>query len=279
MKQALKPVIKWSGSKRLVAASIARHFPDARHFFDPFVGGGSLLPFRPCQPATAGDIMPELIELWNLIKKQPQLVVREYRNRWQDRLDHGHTVYYDIRERFNKYRDPLDFLFLSRTCVNGLIRFNADGNFNNSLHHTRPGITPERLEKIVDQWHEVIQSVQFRTADYQATLNEAKRGDLVFLDPPYFGTRGRYLPNSFTIERFLQQLEDLNCKDVHWVLTFDGGAGERQYTRAIPPELYKHEFSIASGNSTFCKVMDKSVDAVRETVYLNFAPVAALPLQ
>jgi DNA adenine methylase len=97
-----------------------------------------------------------------------------------------------VRDRFNKKRTPEDLLFLSRTCVNGLIRFNAYGDFNNSLHHTRPGIHPETLRSILLEWSKIVSKTKFAATDYENLLKKAKLGDIVYMDPPYNTGRNFY---------------------------------------------------------------------------------------
>lgn len=270
--KSLQPVIKWPGSKRKIAPLLAPLFPDADHYFEPFVGGGAMLPFRPCRTAVAGDVVVELIELWKTTRNTPELTSKEYEKRWNRLQNEGYTAYYDIRDSFNVTRNPHDLLFLSRTCVNGLIRFNKKGEFNNSLHYTRPGIAPGRLRRIILHWSYAIQGVEFLTADYRQTLAPAGACDVVFLDPPYGGTRGRYLPSDFNLDEFYDELQRLNTIGAKWILTFDGRAGKRSYTTSIPPELYKVRFALQTGNSPFTKLMRTSIDAVIESVYFNFEP-------
>jgi len=270
--EVFEPVIKWSGSKRVIAPQLASLFPKASRYFEPFVGGGAMLPFQPGSSAVAGDVIAELIELWTAIRDMPDVVAGEYEYRWQRLQREGHTAYYDIRHSFNATRNAYDLLFLTRTCVNGLIRFNGNREFNNSLHHTRPGIAPFRLHSVIRQWSQCIQCVEFVVADYQETLARVGFGDLVFLDPPYAGTKGRYMPEDFDIQRFCAELDRLNRIGARWVLTFDGTAGKRAYTAVIPSDLYQVHLSIGTGNSPFTKLMRTGIDAVSESVYLNFEP-------
>lgn len=273
----LEPVIKWSGSKRSVATQLGQLFATANRYFEPFVGGGALLPHRPCREAYAGDIIEELIALWECIRDRPSETADAYEERWLRLQREGHTAYYKIREAFNIDRHPHDFLFLSRTCVNGLIRFNGSGDFNNSLHHTRPGISPQRFRRIIAQWSAVIQEVHFAKADYRESLAIARRGDLVFLDPPYAGTKGRYSKVPFELQSFYAELDRLNTVGVKWILTFDGQAGARSYDSGPPADLYRARFGLLTGNSPFTKLMNTSIDGVVESVYLNFdAPVESL---
>ncbi len=266
----LEPVIKWSGSKRTIASFLARLFPESKRYFEPFVGGGAMLPFRPSQVSIAGDIIPELIELWKVIRDAPELVANEYEIRWNRLQAEGHTAYYAIRESFNFTRNPHDLLFLTRTCVNGLIRFNSNREFNNSFHHSRPGIAPFRLCGVLSQWSRALKDVEFIAADYRSTLESVDTGDLIFLDPPYGSTRGRYIPNKFDLDGFYGELERLNSIGAKWVLTFDGEAGRRAYSTKIPRTLYKSQFALQTGNSPFTKLMKTGIDPVVESVYLNF---------
>jgi DNA adenine methylase len=234
------------------------------------VGGGAMLQFRPNCSAIAGDVIAELIELWKAIRDNPEDTASQYEIRWQRLQKEGYETFYDIRNSFNVTRNPYDLLFLTRTCVNGLIRFNNSGEFNNSLHHTRPGISPNRLRPLICHWSQTIQKVDFVVADYRETLSNAKQGDLVFLDPPYAGTKGRYLPQKFNLDCFVAELEKLNKNGVSWILTFDGMAGNRSYNTTLPKVLYKVRLGFPTGNSPFTKLMKTGIDAVSESVYLNF---------
>lgn len=272
MSRALPPVIKWSGSKRSVAAELAAYFPYFNRYFEPFVGGGSMLPFRKHLNGSASDIMPELIRLWTVIRDTPDVAIDGYTKRWLNRQKNGHEVYYEVRESFNRTRNPIDFLFLSRTCVNGLIRFNKDGDFNNSLHHTRPGIAPDTLAQVIMMWSKAIQGVGFAVADYKTALEPVCSGDFVFLDPPYESTKGRYQAASFDSERLYLELRRLNDIGAKWMLTYDGQAGKREYRVGLPEELYKTKVQINTGNSPFTRMMKQDLDAVTESVYLNYEP-------
>lgn len=266
----LNPVIKWSGSKRKVAIELSDKFLSQGRYFEPFVGGGSMLPFRGVNNGVASDIIPELIELWNEIKNNPEITASEYKVRWDKLQNDGHEVYYEIRDNFNKTKNPFDFLFLTRTCVNGLIRYNSNGEFNNSMHKNRPGINPERLKSILKEWSYLIKGIEFLKQDYRETLSLATKKDFIFLDPPYGGTKGRYTKNEFNVSDFYNELEKLNSRGVSWMLTFDGNAGEREYDFQLPQEIFKNKFFVQTGNSPFTKLMKTSIDKVNEAVYTNY---------
>lgn len=266
-------VIKWFGSKRTVAKDLAEHFLSANTYFEPFVGGGAMIPYAKATKGYASDIIPELIDLWNNIKNNPAKVAHEYELRWSDLQHNGADIYYKIRDNFNITRNCFDFLFLTRTCVNGMIRYNEKGDFNNSFHLSRPGINPDTLRKIIFQWNGILQKIEFLNVDYRECLSMVKAGDFVFLDPPYGGTKSRYTKAEFVLDDFYKELDRLNSVGAKWMLTFDGAAGDRTYSYAPPTDVYKQHYFINTGNSAFSRLMDNKKDMIHESVYLNFEPI------
>ena len=128
---------------------------------------------------------------------------------------------------------------------------------------------PSRLKRIINDWSSHIQTSTFIASDYEETTATATNKDLVYLDPPYFHTKGRYY-GTIDFDRFLAYLESLNSRGIKYILSFDGIRGDNDYTVELPKELYKrHEF-IPSGNSSFKKVMDGEKQQVYESLYLNW---------
>ena len=269
MSQKLLPVIKWSGSKRSQASKIVSLFPDFEKYYEPFLGGGSVLIQSNAKTAICGDVCKPLIDFWDLIKNNPSKLVEEYESRWTKLQDEGYMTYYHIRDEFNQNQNPYDLLFLSRTCVNGLIRFNSKGEFNNSFHHTRKGINPQTLAKIIFQWSDLIQNHIFIHGHYTKTTKKTTPKDFVYLDPPYFNTVGRYY-GKIIHDDFIDYLEELNSKNIKFALSFDGQRASKKYSGNLPKKLFKRHLLLESGNSSFKKVMDKQVESVKESIYLNF---------
>lgn len=264
----IKPVIKWSGSKSSQAYSIAELVPEYNNYYEPFLGGGSVLYALSPKSAICGDICKPLIDLWELIKTDPDLLSSYYKERWIE-LQSDYMEFYRARDRFNKDGNPKDFLFLTRTCVNGLIRFNSNGEFNNSLHYTRKGIDPSKLDLIIKDWSARIQSVDFVCSDYKVTTASAKEGDFVYLDPPYYNTRGRYY-GRIDYDDFFDYLRDLTKRHVKYAVSFDGTRGSNSYEVDFPKDLYVRKIMLKSGKSTFRKVIDCVSEDVYETLYLNW---------
>lgn len=265
-----QPVLKWTGSKRTISEEIVSKFPrEYEIYYEPFLGSGSVLYQLGPSRAICGDICEPLVGIWELIRDNPDELITYYRREWRRLQDQGPDVYYEIRDKFNETDDPKHLFFLTRTCVNGLIRFNSDGEFNNSFHLSRPGINPKRLGPIITEWSREIQNVEFHATDYEDTTASASPGDLIYLDPPYFNTTSRYY-GSIDYDRFLNFLKDLNDRGINYALSYDGESGDTDYTVDLPEWAYEEHLMLASGNSSFKKVMGQEVAEVKESLYLNY---------
>lgn len=109
----------------------------------------------------------------------------------------GGEHYYAVRERFNEKHSPLDFLFLSRACFNGMIRFNRKGSFNVPFCKKRDRFGKAYVTKIVNQVDHLhrlfkLRSITFKHQDFRNTIQEASDGDLIYCDPPYIGRHTDY---------------------------------------------------------------------------------------
>ena len=263
------PAIKWSGSKRSQVPTILQYVPSFNKYYEPFIGGGSVVYAISPQDGICGDNYGPLVEFWQKVKTAPEELAESYSVRWHQLQDEGYTTFYRIRDRFNANPNAEDLLFLSRTCVNGLIRFNKSGEFNNALHHTRKGINPDTLRGVLADWSKRLQGTTFVDSDYRVTCESVTSDDFVYLDPPYFNTRSRYL-GTIEYEPFLEFLSQLNSKGVKYALSYDGSRGETSYMVDLPKELYRHHLLIQSGNASFRKVMDGQNEMVTESLYLNY---------
>lgn len=266
----LLPIIKWSGSKRSQASEIVSLFPKKINiYFEPFLGGGAILGALSPLKAICGDICVPLIKIWNIVKTNPELLSKEYEKRWVRLYNEGHLYYYKARKEFNINKSPFDLLFLSRTCVNGLIRFNRNGGFNNSYHLSRKGIQPAKFKKIIYKWSKIIKGYKFFIKDYRELTKNAGSADFIYLDPPYFNTQGRYF-GGIVFNDFLEYLQNLNKRKIRFALSYDGKRGNKNYIAEIPKSLYKHHLLLHSGNSSFRKLQNKKIEPVYESLYLNF---------
>ena len=262
-------LLKWSGSKRSQASRIAAFAPKYDRYYEPFLGGGALLFMLGRPQSVGGDIYPPLISFWKMVRDEPSRIVADYARQWAALQVDLPNYYYVVRDRFNAEQRPEDLNFLMRTCVNGIVRFSKKGDFNNSFHLSRKGMLPDRFEKIVHEWSNRIQGIEFRHGDFEETTADAKHGDFVYLDPPYAGNKQRYI-GDLDVERFYKFLDDLNRRDIKWALSFDGNRGQTEYDHALPPGIYKRMERLNSGHSAVSKVLNGPIEVVTESLYLSY---------
>lgn len=281
----MQPVIKWSGSKRSQAHDITIYIQrEYDTYYEPFCGSCAVLAYileRENNLVTrfkhfvCSDLNPDLINSYNLIKSNPSTVANAYEVMWNEMNLKKHTLndkrqYFEqIRERLNRTHNPLDFIFVMRTTTNGMPRYNKQGEFNNSFHITRNGIEPEKFKKIVNRWSVLLNeyNVQFVCQSFEKIT--PGKDDLVYLDPPYAGTKGMYYGN-FDNQALIAFLRGLECD---WMLSYDGIAGKCDLTVDLPKDLYKEHLYLESGNSSFRRVIGKDKNCnVQESLYLNFEP-------
>ena len=272
-----QPVIKYSGSKRSQAKDIVSHFPrEFDTYYEPFCGGCSVL--RELLESdikvnnyVCSDINVTLIGLWQIIKSTPNMILREYKKLWEElnskeNVQEQKEFYEKIRAKFNATKNPIDFMFLNRTCFNGLIRYNKNGEFNTPFHLNRPGINPDTLYKIINEWSQLLNkyNVEFKILTYKWIKPTAN--DFMYLDPPYANTKGMY-GGEFNNQRFFRWLSEVPCG---WALSYDGKSGDTDKTYEVPQELYREHIYIPSGNSSFKRITETNKSAnVFESLYIK----------
>lgn len=178
----LKPFIKWAGGKRWLTADPAFSLPDfSGRYIEPFLGGAAVFFHHAPRDATLSDINPRLIEVYQTIRDDWQKVFRELKR--LQRL-HSREFFYEERSRSRKtpHTRTAQFLYLNRTCFNGLYRENLKGIFNVPIGtKTKVIFEDENFEEISS----ALSRAKIITADFAETISTASDGDLVFADPPY----------------------------------------------------------------------------------------------
>lgn len=196
------PPIKIQGIKTKLVETIAdyTYLQDNSIWFEPFMGSGvvglNLAPHK----AVFSDTNPHTIALYNEIKnkKITSRIVREFLEYEGAILaEKGDEHYYFIRERFNKNHDPLDFLFLNRSCFNGMIRFNRYYNFNVPYGHKPGRFSKAYVTKIFNQVKHLEDIFpendwDFICCSFEETISRATSNDFVYCDPPYIGRHVDY---------------------------------------------------------------------------------------
>lgn len=200
------PLLRWAGGKRFLLPTIIAHLPDdfhARRYFEPFLGSGSLFFFSRPTHAVIADANPDLISTYRYVKSSPETIARYLRtHRARDSKKH----YYRIRNCYNCSRpsaaQAARFIYLNRTCFNGIFRVNQAGEFNVPYGYKENPVIPtlKHLRAASSQ----LRTATIRHSGYQQTLQLAKAGDFIYLDPPYPPLNGtsyftHYTPDRFTV--------------------------------------------------------------------------------
>ena len=239
----LKSPIKWAGGKSRLMKEIEVVYPQnfVEHpetftYIEPFAGGGSswiyvLQTYNP-KAIIVNDVNPMLINFWEVVKKYPtelcdvlEGIQSKYASMtWEERKD----AYHEAKNAFNELkRHYVDtdielaalFLFLNKTCFNGLYRTNKKGDFNTAFGKpANPDATPVIYNRQdIMELSRMIQNVVFTCGDYKHIANYITDNTLVYLDPPYRGTWTGYSQNGFDesdqeeLAWFCKSLIDENC--------------------------------------------------------------------
>lgn len=198
----LVPPIKIQGIKtKLVPWIIDNiHLSNVERWVEPFLGSGVVAFNVQFKDALLCDSNPHIINFYQAIKdkKIDHHKVKSFLSKEGEILsikDAEH--YYFIRERFNKYNEPLDFLFLNRSCFNGMIRFNQKFAFNVPYGHKSKRFSKSYITKIVNQIKNVQLLIEtnnwtFKCQPFTKTMAEAEKKDFIYCDPPYIGRHVDY---------------------------------------------------------------------------------------
>ena len=177
--------LKWAGGKYGLVEDIQRHLPPARKLVEPFVGAGSVFLNTDYEHYLLADINPDLINLYNLLKDKPQEYISEAK-RWFVADNNRKEVYLDIRAQFNNTDDvmyrSLAFLYMNRFGFNGLCRYNKKGGFNVPFGSYKKPYFPEAE---LEFFAEKAKKATFVCESYTETFRRARKGSVIYCDPPY----------------------------------------------------------------------------------------------
>ena len=219
----MNPVIKWAGGKRRFAETIVGILgTECNNYYEPFIGGAAILLFMEVPNATCSDTNEELINLYNVIKHHPHELIKELAENFVPH--HSKEFYYEIRAwdrdrenyaQISNIKRAARFMYLNRTCYNGLWRVNKKGENNVPFgKYVNPTILVENAILEASQYFNT-SNVNFEVSDYRAIAERAQEGDIVYFDPPYDIETGQssfveYTQDGFTREnqRELKELCD-----------------------------------------------------------------------
>ncbi len=187
-----KPFVKWAGGKRQLIPIINKNLPKTfGTYYEPFIGGGALLfhilTERNAQKCSISDLNSDLVLTYTTIRGRIDDLISSLKDHEKNYRKDSKSYYYSIRESSprSEIEKTSRLLFLNRTCFNGLYRVNSKGKFNVPLgRYSNPNIVNEENLRSVSALLQA-NRVSIKCRDFEAVLQDAKKGDLVYFDPPY----------------------------------------------------------------------------------------------
>ncbi len=242
-----KPFVKWAGGKRQIIDKLKEYVPDEYDtYYEPFVGGGALLFELAPKKAVINDLNEELMNVYNCLcneekfKKMCNLL-----NHYE--AEHSEEFYYEIRNkdknknaynRLSDYTKAARTIYLNKACFNGLYRVNSKNEFNVPFGKKTKINTYEGSNLITVSNYLTMNDIKIQSVDFEESLKTAKKGDFVYIDPPYdsdTSTFNNYTEDGFGKEeqrRLAQVYKDLDKRGVYVMLS--------NHNTTLINELYKN---------------------------------------
>ncbi len=201
----VKPFVKWAGGKNSLIPQLTKYYPlelkdgTIERYIEPFVGGGAVLidvlQRFDINEAYAFDINIDLINCYNVIKNNVEELIKQLDKKEKKFIsldnEERQKYFYAVREEYNSYKlenelnikRASEFIFLNRTCFNGLYRVNKDGKFNVPCgKYKNPTICDSNNLRDLSK---IIGKVIFEYGDYRKSEQYVNNNTFVYFDPPY----------------------------------------------------------------------------------------------
>jgi len=220
-----KPFLRWAGGKRWLIKDISRFLPSDNFgaYHEPFLGGGAVFFYlKPVGEVFLSDLNSDLIETYVAVQNNVEEVIRELL-----KFENSKESYYQVRSSHcisEPYKMAARFIFLNQTSFNGIYRVNLKGEYNvpyGYRHNYTFDI--ENLRRV----SLAIKNVKFKAQDFYDITTKVKKGDLVFLDPPYTVAHNHngfieYNKKIFSLQdqiRLSDTIQAIKKKGAYYILT------------------------------------------------------------
>ncbi len=226
-----KPFLKWAGGKTQLITQIEKSLPyeittKKFTYIEPFVGSGAVLfwmlnNFPKLEKAVINDINSDLINTYKVIQSKPnelisklQILQNEFHS-LENKPEEKKEYYYQKRELYNTRKEELSgqaalFIFLNRTCFNGLYRVNKNNGYNVPMgSYKKPTICDDQNILAVSN---ALQKVEIHCGDYEETLKDATSNSFFYFDPPYKPLSDTSSFNSYAKDEFNDE-EQIRLRD------------------------------------------------------------------
>lgn len=204
--------VKWAGGKKQLLEQFKQFFPKKiDRYFEPFVGGGAVAFYviKNCNPKEVylSDTNEELVNTYDVIKNNVEGLIKllkAYKEK------HSKEFYYGIRfkdiSNLTEIERAARFIYLNKTCFNGLYRVNSKGRFNVPIgSYKNPLICPENDLREISN---LLKNAKIEVKQFYEISKEVKRGDFVYFDPPYYPLKKGKNFTTYTKENFLEREQE-----------------------------------------------------------------------
>jgi DNA adenine methylase len=199
-----QPILRWAGGKRYLIQELLSHLPtqiEKRRYHEPFLGAGSLFFALNPQRAVLADANEHLVRCYEKVRDDPDgiaIYLREHARRT------GEKYFYQVRRLYNSSSfstaQAARFVYLNRTCFNGIFRVNRQGEFNVPYGWKEPPPLPDRTH--LREAGTALEKARLHAVPFEESLKYVRRNDFVYLDPPYPPLNGTANFTHYTADRF-----------------------------------------------------------------------------
>lgn len=207
-----KPFVKWAGGKRQILDKLKQYIPEEYNtYYEPFIGGGALFFELSPKKAVINDSNVELINVYKVLCDEEKFgkMIRVLNNH---ETNHSEEYYYELRnkdrnkktfERLADYTRAARTIYLNKACFNGLYRVNSKGEFNVPFGKKTKVNTYEDSNLNLISYYLTNNQIEIHNKDFEESVATAKKGDFIYLDPPYDSDTSTF--NSYTEEGFSKE--------------------------------------------------------------------------
>ncbi len=247
-------LLKWVGNKQRFAHEIVSYFPEKFGcYFEPFIGSGGVLATLAPEKALGSDSFKPLIEIWQTLRSSPESLKKWYADRWRVVMSSDKVKGYErFKASYNANPNGADLLFLCRACYGGVVRFRQSDGYMSTPCGVHTPISPPAFSRRVDEWYRRTAGTTFLQLHYEEAMNMARKGDLIYCDPPYSHSQAiLYGAQSFDLSHLFQMIRECKSRGINTALSIDGTkrSGELLCELPIPEGLFEREVFVNCGRS------------------------------
>lgn len=203
--------------------------------------------------ALASDGYLPLMQIWQSLMRDKEDLKHHYAERFALLGALGkERAYATVLDRYNAAPNGADLVFLCRACYGGVVRFRQRDGYMSTPVGIHTPISPASFAQRVDVWSIRTQGTDFQHLDFSATMRHARRGDLVYCDPPYSDSQTiLYGAQAFSLSALFDSIDDCKSRGVKVALSIDGTkrSGQKICNVSLPQGLFAREEYISVGKS------------------------------